>query len=101
MTKLPTITPGPVLARPLAELVSLIRRELRDGAEAAREAGLPYYTEAGAKLLEAKSQIKRGEFRPWVKRNFKISDRTCSYYMKLAREAAREMENGNALPFSS
>jgi hypothetical protein len=78
--------------RPLHELVRLIKEDLTRG----DEAGLPHYRAAGQKMLEAKAQLRHGEFEPWLKRNFKISARQCRTYMGLA-----ETQNGSALPFSS
>lgn len=98
MTELQTEREKPI-ARPLRTLVPLIRKDLQDGNEAAERAGLPYYRAAGDKLLEAKAQIRHGEFTPWVQRNFKIKARQARYYMALAETAAAQ--NGNALPFSS
>jgi hypothetical protein len=82
--------------RPLHELVRFIRDDLERGDEAALQAGLPHYRAAGQKMLEAKAQLRHGEFEPWLKRNFGISARQCRLYMRLA-----EAENGSALPFSS
>lgn len=87
------------IARTLRILVPLIKKDLQDGNEAAERAGLPYYRAAGEKLLEAKAQMKHGEFTPWVQRNLKIKDRQARYYMRLAEASA--VQNGNALPFSS
>jgi len=86
-------------ARPLRELVPLIREDLQQGREAAERAALPYYRAAGDKLLEAKSQLPHGEFTAWIASNFSIKPRTARYYMDLAEKTAGQ--NGNALPFSS
>jgi hypothetical protein len=82
--------------RPLHVLVPLIKYDLERGDEASRQAGLPYYRAAGQKMLEAKAQLRHGEFQPWLKRNFNISPRQCRLYMGLA-----ETNNGSALPFAS
>jgi curved DNA-binding protein CbpA len=79
------------VARPLKVLVPLIKDDLK----AAHDAGLEHYRAAGEKLLEAKVQMEHGEFGPWLKRNFKLSDRQARTYMALAKQ------NGSALPFSS
>jgi Protein of unknown function (DUF3102) len=55
------------------------------GNEAAQAAGMPYYRAAGEKMLEAKAQLKHGEFGPWIKRKFSISDRQARTYMALAK----------------
>ena len=88
------------IARPLHVLTPLIAKDLREGREAAEQAGMPFYRAAGEKLLEAKVQIQHGNFEDWVKRNFKISTRTAREYMSLARTTA-DVKIGTAVPFSS
>jgi Protein of unknown function (DUF3102) len=85
------------IARPLAVLVPLIKEDMEQGGTAAALAGMPYFIAAGEKLLEAKAQMKHGEFMPWVKRNFTVSMQTTSDYMKLAVAA----QNSSAIEFSS
>jgi len=87
------------VARPLAVLLPLIQNDLQRGREAAVRAALPHYSAAGEKLLEAKAQLKHGEFTSWVRMNFKLSVETARHYMRLATHAAAE--SGSALPFSS
>lgn len=87
---------GKQVARPLHVLVPLIKEDLQEAEEASQRAGLPYYRAAGEKMLEAKEQVKHGEFQAWVKRNFKISPERARIYMRLA-----ENQNGRAQPFSS
>src|SRR5262245_15386897 len=84
--------------RQLSELVSLIKEDIRQAREAAERAGMPYYRAAGEKLLEAKAQLTHGEWGPWLKRNFSLSDATARLYMRLARESE---ENEKAFTFSS
>jgi hypothetical protein len=87
------------VARPLSVLVPLIKDDLDQGREASERAGLPYYRAAGEKMLEAKASadMKHGEFRGWIKRNFKISTETAANYMRLAAH----LEKSGALDFSS
>jgi hypothetical protein len=87
------------IERPLRVLVPLIQADLKQGHDAAEQAGMPYYQAAGEKLLEAKAQLAHGEFTPWVKRHFIISIDTAQQYMKLA--AATQGEKPSALGFSS
>jgi len=68
------------IARPLAVLVPLIKDDLQH----AREAGMDYYRAAGEKLLEAKSQMKHGEFKSWIDRNFTVRYNQAAEYMALA-----------------
>jgi len=90
---------GPV-ARPLSVLVPLIKEDLARGDEAAREAGARWYRHAGEKMIEAKSQMARGEFGPWIKRHFKLSDSQARLYMGFARTTA-DRENSAQAPLSS
>jgi hypothetical protein len=41
---------------------------------------------AGKLLLEAKKQLKHGKFKPWIKANFKFSDRMARAYMRVAEK---------------
>lgn len=86
--------------RPLHVLVPLIKDDLAQGSQAAQQAGMPYYQAAGQKMLEAKGQLERGQFTPWLNRNFKITERQAREYMNLAAATA-DIENGSALPFRS
>ncbi len=86
------------IARPLKVLVPLIKDDLQHGQEAAERAGMPYYQAAGEKLIEAKSQMKHGEFVPWVQRNFEIKIAQADLYMAYAHHAE---ENDAATSFSS
>jgi len=81
------------VARPLNVLVPLIKEDLKHG----NEAGMPFYEAAGKKLIEAKTQLKHGEFKPWIKRNFEFSYSSAVQYMGYA---SRE-EKFRALNFSS
>lgn len=77
------------LARPLKELVPLIRQDIEAGKDAERQAGLPYYQAAGEKLLEAKEQLRHGEFKGWVERNLSVSYSHAHKYMQLAEAAIK------------
>lgn len=72
------------IMRPLRILVPLIKTDLRNGDEASERAGMPYYTAAGEKMIEAKPQVSGG-FEAWVKRTFDISPKQARTYMALAR----------------
>ncbi len=73
------------VARPLRVLVPLIKEDLKS----AEQAGMSYYQAAGKKLLEAKAQMKHGEFEPWVQRNLGIGKKQSSIYMGLARSTEK------------
>lgn len=87
------------VARPLRVLVPLIKEDLENGRQAAERAGMPYYQAAGEKLIEAKGQMKHGEFMPWVQRHFGIGHKSATIYMKLAESTTGQI--GSAIPFSS
>ena len=78
------------VTRSPSELVPLIQEDLRQ----ADEAGLPYFRAAGEKMLEAKEQIKHGEFGKWIERNFKISKVQASHYMNFAKAMKDEKLTG-------
>lgn len=90
----PVATDAPV-PRPLYLLEMFIHDELQK----AHEAGLEHYRKAGLLLLEAKSQLRHGEFTAWIEARFDVSPRQARQYMYLAEQAAAQ--NGSALPFSS
>jgi len=66
-------------ARP-AELVNLIRIELREGVEHA--------VRAGALLIDAKRVVDHGNWLPWLRENFGLSERSAQNFMKLSRDMA-------------
>jgi hypothetical protein len=82
------------VARRLAVLVRLIKKDLDDADEAAKQASQPFYKAAGEKLIEAKAQLRHGEWSDWLKRNFNRSERLARMYMSYAKTET-------ALPFSS
>jgi hypothetical protein len=45
--------------------------------------------EAGNRLIEAKALVKHGEWMPWLTANCRISDRTASRYMRIARSGMK------------
>ena len=78
------------VARPLKVLVPLILEEIRLGQEAAK----PFYAHAGELLLEAKSQIKHGDWEPWIRENLRIAPRTAREWMQYAQTSTAENQNG-------
>lgn len=88
------------VARPLHVLVPLIKKDLEEGKEASARAGLPYYRAAGEKMLEAKSQIKHGEFQEWVRRNFGLGKVQAHRYMQLAKVDEEKFLGRNFSNFS-
>jgi hypothetical protein len=78
------ITPQRPLAAIRDELCQEVEQAERDWQSAVRHA-----IRAGELLTEAKSQVKHGEWLPWLEANFPGSDRSARQYMRLARESAR------------
>jgi hypothetical protein len=68
------------VARPLPALVPLIKQSLAS----AFDAGLEHYRAAGEMLLEAKSQLRHGEWGKWLRKNFELSQESARCYMRLA-----------------
>jgi hypothetical protein len=62
----------------------IVEKHLRKGVERA--------VEAGKLLIEAKAQLKHGQWLPWLRDHCGIPDRTARHYMRLAKH---EAEIGN------
>src|SRR6202044_2192582 len=56
-----------------------------DGAKAAVKRGVEHVIAAGELLIEAKAQLKHGEWLPWLEEHCGLSDRTARRYMRVAR----------------
>jgi hypothetical protein len=69
----------------LADLAVQINNEHHQ-AEAVLNAGLEHALEAGRLLRQAKKQISRGDWLPWLKENFVGSERTAQCYMRVASQ---------------
>jgi hypothetical protein len=54
-------------------------------AEAALREGLLHARAAGNLLVQAKSQLKHGQWLPWLKANVRFSERTAQAYMQVAK----------------
>jgi len=72
------------IAPPLRILIPLIKDDLRQGDEASKKAGKPYYRAAGQKLLQARPQVAHGDWAPWLKRHFSLSTAHARRYMEYA-----------------
>lgn len=72
----------------LDELADEIRRELF-AAEADWRSAVGHALRAGELLIEAKAQVKYGEWLLWLDANFPESVRTADLYMRLARNSQR------------
>jgi hypothetical protein len=86
------------IARPLKVLIPLIQTDLEHG----DRAGMEYYANAGAKLLEAKSQLSHGSWGAWLSKNFHLRADTARQYMRLAQlRDDRDQNNGRAAKMPS
>jgi hypothetical protein len=81
---------GQQVARPLTDLVRLIKKQLRLGEEAAA----PHWLEVGKLLHEAKAQLAHGSFGDWCKEHFGISATQRARYMKAAESAVQNFRAG-------
>jgi hypothetical protein len=70
----------------LADLAARIEAEHKAVAKHMK-AGVEHSIAAGRLLIEAKAQLKHGQWLPWLRQNCAISERTASLYMRLARGA--------------
>ena len=84
---------GNKIARPLKVLIPLIRSDLEQG----DRAGMHHYANAGAKLLEAKSQLTHGSWGQWLVKNFHLGRETARSYMRLAELRQQDHENTNGV----
>lgn len=82
------------MARPLGVLVPLIRSDLKEmekvATEAAETAKLPFLRSIGEKLMEAKSQLPRGDWSSWIKQNFHLSSATAHRCIRIAEVDERK-----------
>jgi Protein of unknown function (DUF3102) len=84
----------------LSELITRIEAEHAAVGQALQSA-LAHAIACGELLIEAKRQVKHGEWRPWIEANCKVPARTARHYMALARKRKHLCDqNGNVLPIS-
>ena len=67
--------------RSLQTAVNELHAKVESNLKSAKEIA----AEAGAKLIEAKSILKHGEFKPWIAENFCFGYRTAKRYMDVAQ----------------
>jgi hypothetical protein len=72
----------------LEAIASEIRKEV-EAAEHAWQGAVTHAIRAGELLIEAKAQVRHGEWLPWIEANFPGRPRTAQDYMRLARNARR------------
>src|SRR5262249_7618327 len=71
----------------LADLAARIKAE-HEAATAFIKQSLERAIRAGELLIEAKAKLKHGQWLPWLREHCRMSERTGSHYMRLARHAA-------------
>jgi Protein of unknown function (DUF3102) len=72
------------LALSLPDLAARIRAE-HEGAEVAWQRALVHAMAAGELLIEAKAQVKHGQWLPWLAEHCGIKERTAQVYMRMAK----------------
>jgi Protein of unknown function (DUF3102) len=70
----------------LADLAARIRAE-HEASAVAMKRGLEHAINAGRLLIEAKEQLKHGQWLPWLEEHCAMSERSAQLYMRLARHA--------------
>src|ERR1700732_2297567 len=76
------------LSNSLADLAARINAE-HEAAGGALKRSLQHAIAAGELLLEAKDQLKHGQWLPWLKEHCQISERTVRLYMRVAKNKAQ------------
>jgi hypothetical protein len=76
------IAPAP--SRTLTSLAQDIRREIEQADASLRDA-VTYAIRAGELLIEAKGELKHGDWLPWLGANCRLGEREARNYMRLAR----------------
>ena len=74
----------PALSNSLTDLAARIRAE-HDAAGDAIKRGVEHAIAAGALLIEAKAQLRHGQWSPWLKQHCGLSERSAQRYMRIAR----------------
>src|SRR5262245_40621328 len=69
----------------LADLAAQIRAE-HEATSAALKSSVEHAIKAGDLLLEAKAQIKHGQWLPWLQEHCELSERSAQLYMRIAKE---------------
>lgn len=91
MTTIATIPAPPRgIGRSLKTLIPLIQRDLQE----AERAGLEYFLDAGAKLIEAKPGVSGPHWSPWLRKNFDIGKSQAYQYMRAYERAAELRKMG-------
>jgi hypothetical protein len=76
-----------LLSNSLTDLAARVHAE-HQSCETALRSALKHAMTAGDLLLEAKAQVKHGEWLPWLKEQCSMSDRMAQRYIRLAQNRA-------------
>jgi DUF3102 family protein len=74
----------PARSNSLADLAARIRIE-HEACRQALKHGLEHAIAAGELLIEAKKQLKHGQWLPWLREHCRTPERTARHYMRLAK----------------
>ncbi len=77
----------PALSNSLTDLAARIRTE-HEAVSVALKDSVRHAIAAGEALIEAKEQLKHGEWLPWLREHCTISERTAQLYMRCAKGRA-------------
>jgi hypothetical protein len=88
-----------MLSNSLADLAARIRSE-HEAHTVAMRRSLEHAMAAGELLIEAKAQLKHGQWGPWLAEHCGMPDRTARLYMRLARNRPIIEQNGNVADLS-
>jgi hypothetical protein len=78
-----TIAADPAFSNSLTDLAARIRVE-HEACDAALKRGLQHAVAAGKLLIEAKAQLKHGQWLPWLREHCGIPERSARRYMQIA-----------------
>jgi hypothetical protein len=78
----------------LTDLAARIKAE-HDASTLAIKRGVEHAIRCGRLLIDAKEQIKHGQWLPWLRDHCGVNERTAQQYMRLARHA-EELESKSA-----
>jgi hypothetical protein len=81
-------TPPTIGSNSLAKLAARIRAE-HEASGSALKRGAAHAMNAGDLLIEAKAQLKHGQWLPWLEGNCAISERTAQLYMRMAKARSK------------
>jgi hypothetical protein len=85
--------PSIIRSNSLTDLAARIKAA-HEATAIAMQRGLEHAIRAGELLIEAKIQLKHGQWLPWLLEHCAMSERTAQLYMRVAREQA-ELEASN------